>query len=600
MVVKVLILIVIASVGIYSTYRQYEKKNYKGIAWAIIGTITLGIFTNYLTDLIRPFLPYPDNSVTASAPIDDDNKGTNSDPKQTEIGTGSSGELGNDEDETNNADNTDNMEILPPKENSKLTQMDDISDLRSINGSLVKENQKDEYVYVAPTDGTYRFYADLSSGGEILIRLCDENGESLNYGTNALTINLEAKKTYILSVEYRSAPCDYIVNIGVPIAISDKTGKTSISGKITYQDQKDQYRYTTSTSGTYRFDTNLSAAGEVRIQIFGENGKSINYGINSLTIELEAGKTYILSVEYRNGPCDYTVNIGVPIAISNITEKTSISGNITYQDQKDKYSYTAAISGTYRFDTNLSSAGEVRVQIFGENGKSINYGINALTIDLEAGKTYVLSIEYRNGPCDYTVNIGVPIAISDMTGNTSISGKINFQDQKDRYYYTAPTNGTYRFDSNLSAGGEVRVRISGENGNSINYATNALTIDLEAGKTYILSVEYRNGPCDYDISVGVPIPITNITGYSSVTGNITYQDQKDKYYYTAPISGTYCFNTNLSAGGEVRVRISGENGNSLNYGTNTLTMNLEAGKTYILSVEYRNAPCSYVVLFELQ
>ena len=271
-----------------------------------------------------------------------------------------------------------------------------------------------------------------------------------------------------MSIEYRNAPCDYIVNIGVPIAISDITGKTSISGKITYQDPKDQYRYTAYTSGTYRFDTDLSAAGEVRVQIFGENGKSINYSTNSLTIELEAGKTYILSIEYRNGPCDYTVNIGIPIEISNITGKTSISGNITYQDQKNKYHYTAAISGTYRFDTNLSAAGEVRVQIFGESGKSINYGTNALTIDLEAGKTYILSIEYRNGPCDYTVNIGVPISITDISGSTSIMGKISFQDQKDRYYYTAPTSGTYRFDSNLRAGGEVRVRISGENGDRIN------------------------------------------------------------------------------------------------------------------------------------
>lgn len=406
MVVKVLILIALIFAGGYCTYRQHKNNNQKGVVFTLIvagSVILLGIFTNYLTDIIRPFLPYPDNSVTASAPIDDGNKGANSDPNQTEIETGSSDESSNEDDEINNTDNADNMGTIPSKENSRLTKMDDISDLRSINGSLVKENQKDEYVYVAPTDGTYRFYADLSSGGEVLIRLSDENGESLNYGTNALTIDLDAKKTYILSVEYRNAPCDYTVNIGVPISISDKTGKTSISGKITYQDQKDQYRYTTSTSGTYRFDTNLSAAGEVRVQIFGENGKSINYGINSLTIELEAGKTYILSVEYRNGPCDYDISIGVPIPITNITGYSSVSGNITYQDQKDKYYYTAPVSGTYCFNTNLSAGGEVRIRISGENGNSLNYGTNTLTMNLEGGKTYILSVEYRNAPCSYIV-----------------------------------------------------------------------------------------------------------------------------------------------------------------------------------------------------
>ena len=214
MVVKVLILIALIFAGGYCTYRQHKNNNQKGVVFTLIvagSVILLGIFTNYLTDIIRPFLPYPDNSVTASAPIDDGNKGANSDPNQTEIETGSSDESSNEDDEINNTDNADNMGTIPSKENSRLTKMDDISDLRSINGSLVKENQKDEYVYVAPTDGTYRFYADLSSGGEVLIRLSDENGESLNYGTNALTIDLDAKKTYILSVEYRNAPCSYIV-----------------------------------------------------------------------------------------------------------------------------------------------------------------------------------------------------------------------------------------------------------------------------------------------------------------------------------------------------------------------------------------------------
>ena len=381
--------------------------------------------------------------------------------------------------------------------------------------------------------------------------------------------------------------------------MEDITGKTSISGFINEDCKKNSYKFTSKVSGTYRFDTNLSAGGEVRIRISGENGKSLNYGTNGLTIDLEAGKTYILSAEYRNGPCDYTINIGTPIAVTDITGKHSISGSITYQDQKDKYRYTAPTSGTYRFDTNLSAGGEVRVRISGENGESLNYSTNGLTIDLEAGKTYILSAEYRNSPCDYTINIGTPIAVTDITGKSSISGSITYQDQKDKYHYTAPTSGTYRFDTNLSAGGEVRIRISGENGKSLNYGTNGLTIDLEAGKTYILSAEYRNGPCDYTINIGTPIAVTDITGKHSISGSITYQDQKDKYRYTASTSGTYRFDTNLSAGGEVQVRISGENGKSLNYGTNGLTIHLDAGKTYLLSIEYRNGLCDYELFIEI-
>ena len=284
--------------------------------------------------------------------------------------------------------------------------------------------------------------------------------------------------------------------------------------------------------------------------------------------------------------------------LTDITGKTSVIGSITKEQEKDEYKYTSKVDGLYHFSTNLSSGGEVRVRISGENGDSLKYDTNALSIDLEAGKTYILSVEYRTGPCDYTVNIGVPIPIIDISGQTSVTGNITYRDQKDKYYYTAPTSGTYRFDTNLSSGGEVRVRISGENDDSLKYDTNALSIDLEAGKTYILSVEYRTGPCDYTVNIGVPIPITDITGQISVTGSITYRDQKDKYYYTAPTSGTYCFGTDLSSGSEVRVRISGENGNSLKYDTNTLSMDLEAGKTYILSIEHRTGLCDYTTFIE--
>lgn len=377
---------------------------------------------------------------------------------------------------------------------------------------------------------------------------------------------------------------------------NDITGKTSVSGTIGYEGQINTYSFIAQIEGTYRFDVDLNAGVEVRVRICGENGNTINYGTNGLSIDLEAEKTYVLSIEYINGTCDYDISIGIPYEITNITGNTSVDGSITYQDQANRYRYTAPVSGTYRFDADVSAGGEVRLRISGENGNSLNYGTNGLTIDLDKGKTYLLSIEYMNGPCDFTIMIGVPIALTDINGSRSITGSITYQDQKDKYLYTAPVDGTYRLDTNLSSGGEVRLRISGENGNSINYGTNGLTIDLEAGETYIISAEYINGVCDYTINIGVPNEMSNITGKSSVSGSITYQDQKDKYYYTAPISGTYSFKTNLSAGGEVRVRISGENGKSLNYGTNGLTADLETNKTYIVSVEYTNGPCTYDLL----
>ena len=283
--------------------------------------------------------------------------------------------------------------------------------------------------------------------------------------------------------------------------IEDITAETSITGRITYEGQEDKYLYTASVSGTYHFSTDLSAGGSVKVSIDGKNGNNIDYDYDKLTINLEAGKTYILCIGYRNGVCDYTVNIGVPNEIKDITGKTSVSGNITYKNQEDRYLYTASVSGTYHFSTDLSAGGSVKVSIDGENGNNIDYDYDKLTIDLEAGKTYVLCIGYRNGTCDYTVNIGVPNEIKDITGKTSVSGNITYKNQEDKYLYTASVSGTYHFLTDLSAGGSVKVSIDGENGNNIDYDYDKLTIDLEAGKTYVLCIGYRNSFCSYDLFI---------------------------------------------------------------------------------------------------
>lgn len=354
---------------------------------------------------------------------------------------------------------------------------------------------------------------------------------------------------------------------------------------------------------TVVYSTLISIIATFVIQI----GKTIFYSIipqtksiSEMNVE-ESNKDNLLSnvVDYTKLSSESTVvetNSNSRLEeCKDISDQYSVVGKISYEGQVDKYSYTAQVSGTYRFDTDLSSGGGVIVEISGENGNSIKWGYDALTIDLESEKNYILSIEYRNGECDYKLNIGEPISITDITNNSSVVGSIKYKDQKDRYYYTAQVSGTYRFSTDLSSGGSAYVRISGQNGNSIKWGYDALTIDLESGKTYILSIEYRDGKCDYEIDIGVPISITDITNNSSVKGSIKYKDQKDRYYYTAQVSGTYIIDTNLSAGGSVYVRVSGENGNSINRGYDKLSIKLEEGKNYILSVEFRNVLCDYVM-----
>ena len=63
--------------------------------------------------------------------------------------------------------------------------------------------------------------------------------------------------------------------------------------------------------------------------------------------------------------------------MEDITERTSISGRIDEEGQKNSYMFKAEVEGTYRFDTDLSSGGKVQVRISGENDETISSGINA-------------------------------------------------------------------------------------------------------------------------------------------------------------------------------------------------------------------------------
>lgn len=528
---KWIVIIAIILVGLYFTFKQAENEDIPKAIYCVLGTILIGLATNFIYDAVKLLISDPDSSSAieiiqkeeespADSPttsahegstpyetIAEETSSSEEDPKQEEQ------HISQTSPETTSIPATTEMptrsSTIPattemPTRSSMISVITDVTNMRSFQGQIKEKAQVDRYRYTTSVSGTYRFDTDLSSGGEVRVRVSGENGKSIDHGSKGLTIDLEAGKTYIVSVEYINGPCDYSVNIGVPMEMHDITGFSTVLGSITYPDQKDRYLYTASISGTYRFEVELDAAAEVRIRISGENGKNIDYGSNALSIDLEAEKTYILSVEYRNGPCDYDLILGVPQAVQDITGIPSVSGDMVYRDQKDRYSYTASTSGTYRFDTDLSSGGEVRVRLSGENGKSISYDTNGLTVDLTAGETYILSIEYRNAPCGYTLSVGVPMEPQDITENDSIYGSITYRDQKDRYLYIAPYTGIYYFKTEVSSDADVRVRVSGENGRSLNNNVNEVRIELEEGKLYILSIEYKNGFCEYEVYIELP------------------------------------------------------------------------------------------------
>lgn len=80
--------------------------------------------------------------------------------------------------------------------------------------------------------------------------------------------------------------------------------------------------------------------------------------------------------------------------------------------------------------------------------------------DTEPETTYSNETVLNTGVEATKENISPLYNIEDIAGVSTVTGKIKNEGQKNRYKFTSGVNGVYRFDSDLSAGGSVKIRIS--------------------------------------------------------------------------------------------------------------------------------------------
>lgn len=278
-----------------------------------------------------------------------------------------------------------------------------VEELNGIVGSLSEMNTADRYRFSVNTDGIYGFNTDLTSGGSVSLKLYSSNGERLKEGSNQLNLNLRAGETYTLEIN-RKKNCEYTLFVGIPTEETDVSGKNSFGGQMTYYGQDDAFWYTAEVGGQYRLETDCSSGGAVRIKVKGENGAVLKSADKHMSVTLEAGKRYIFSIEYKN-PCSYTVLLGIPKPMRDITCDMYASGEITYVDQVDRYQFTAEYDGRYEFTASTDEGVAVQLAVEGENGSVLKKQRKHVSIDLSEGKTYVLCVGYASGVGAYNVDI---------------------------------------------------------------------------------------------------------------------------------------------------------------------------------------------------
>lgn len=290
-------------------------------------------------------------------------------------------------------------------------------------------------------------------------------------------------------------------------------------GKMTAEEQADEYQFTAKTAGNYRFDiTNDNASAYYAFFVRDSRGSivksasSLFHG-DGVTANLEKGKTYTIKIVQKYKFSNYKITVGVPKEIRDISGLKAVKDTITYEDQQNVYTYTASVSGNYRFDITDNNASAYYTIFVIDSRDSIVksastlYHGDGITAQLEAGQTYTIKMCQKYKFSNYEIKIGVPQVVQDITGQTSVSGRMTYEDQQNVYTYTASASGLHLFTiNNNNASSYYSMFIYDERNSIIASASTLYDGDtakatLTLGKTYTIKLVQKYKFSNYTIKI---------------------------------------------------------------------------------------------------
>lgn len=372
---------------------------------------------------------------------------------------------------------------------------------------VVYQGSVKEYYIKSNNPGIYRFTAaDRTSNYNVYIKAYDLNDDRVLDITNEGSCTLDANGTYKVTVETDSPSCSYTLKINRPNEVKTLSKETSaIHDAITYIDQCNVYTFSAPVSGRYRVDClNRTDGYNLGIEIYNSNNDRVFRETNGGYLDMEIGVVYSIRVAYSTGACEYDVKISIPNAVREIVaEETSLADKFTFVNQINTYTYTAPVSGKYRFETTDRTNGyNVQLRIFDANNNRIVRETNNGTVDMEKDVKYRIEVEYDTELCSYNLVIGVPKEVKEISAGKTIADSITYVYQENRYTFTPSSSGEYVVKaSDRTNDYSVEIYMYDANNNRILRNHNEGTVNLTSGTLYTIYVCYVDNLCDYSLTV---------------------------------------------------------------------------------------------------
>lgn len=373
------------------------------------------------------------------------------------------------------------------------------------------------------------------------------------------------------------------------------------TGNLSSDGAEDVYSYTAPRDGRYGFKVlNINATESVRLTVFDSSGNSLLDTWNGVGyVAMSSGKTYKIRVRQYSGYPKYTLNLYVQKPTVDISATTTVYDQVTFEDQKNDYTFTAPVTGRYHFELSEYKSGVgFRMMMWDKFANNfMDSWTESATVDLDAGETYNFQIRQEEGFGSYVLSVGFQKETIDITGVTAVYDSIEYTDQKNVYTFTAPVTGRYHFElSEYKNGVGFRMMMWDKLEYNIMDSWNgSATVDLDAGEAYSLQIRQDKSAYSYKLSIGSQKKYVDITGYDIVTDAITFKDQKNVYFFTPSEAGEYTFSlTDYNANCSFKLMAWDDyEKNIMDTYSGKGTLSLEGGITYEIQVRQNENLGSY-------
>ena len=453
------------------------------------------------------------------------------------------------------------------------------------------------------------------------------SSSSYDYGTdNELAVTLTAGTTYYFKVSYASYPANYTLQVEkangetAASAIAMTEG-SSYSGSVSYNDSAVWYSFTPTESGKYTVSCPTYNSSYLYYYTNPNYSySSYDYGTeNELTVTLTANSTYYFKVQYSSNTTNYTIKVEKVMGTTAdsaiaMTEGSSYSGGVSYDNYDVWYSFTPTESGTYAVST--SSNYSVYLYYYtnpNSSYSSYDYGTtNELSVAMTADTTYYFKVSYYSSSTNFTIGIeeAVPGETADsaieLTDSTPYSDYVGYNEVV--WYSFTPTKSGKHTITTSSYQNVYLYYYTNPNGayySSDSGTNNELSMTLTAGTTYYFKVSYYSSSTNFTIEIARQggataddaIEMTQDTSYS---GNVSYNDSAVWYSFTPTTTGQYTVTSTATYTTYLYYYIdpnysysSSDSGT-----TNELSVAMTAGSTYYFKVAYYSSSTGYEIVIE--